>query len=85
MMEFGWQIAFITVLIGGMYTSYKIGFKEGTGRMIDFCRDKSDKRGYTLMHFFGNNIEFVDPLSYNKTILDKIVEGIEKDNDEQST
>ena len=84
MIEYGWQIAFIIVLVGGMYSSYKIGFKDGTGRMIDFCKDKSDKRGYTLIHFFGNHIEFVDPLSYNKSVLDKIVEDI-KDNDEQST
>ena len=36
----GWQLAFITVLIGGMYSSYKIGFKEGTGKMIDFCKQE---------------------------------------------
>ena len=57
MIEFGWQLAFITVMIGGMYTSYRIGFKDGTGKMIDFCKSKADKRGMTLMHFFGENIE----------------------------
>ncbi len=77
----GWQLAFITVLIGGMYSSYKIGFKEGTGKMIDFCKQKSDKRGYTLIHFFGNNIEFIDPLTYNKKVLDIITDALEEKDD----
>jgi len=84
MMEFGWQFAFVTVLIGGMWTSYKIGFKEGTGKMIDFCKGKADKRGYTLMYFFGNNIEFIDPLSYNKNVLDAIADSFEEKDDSSS-
>ena len=83
-MEYGWQILFMIVLVGGMYSSYKIGFKEGTGKMIDFCKTKSDTRGYTLIHFFGNQIEFIDPLSYNKAVRDTIVEKIEEQ-DESDT
>ena len=70
---------FLAILCGGMWTSYRIGFKEGTGNMIDYCKKKSDKRGYTLIHFFGNQIEFIDPLSYNKMILDAIADTIEED------
>ena len=33
----------------------------------------------TLIHFFGNNIEFIDPLNYNKAVLDKIAEAFEDD------
>ncbi len=83
-MEFGWQIMFMIVLVGGMYSSYKLGFKEGTGKMIDFCKTKSDTRGYTLIHFFGNQIEFIDPLSYNKMILDAISDTIEEKDDSSS-
>jgi len=81
-MDIVFQMAAIVILIGAMYTSYKIGFKEGTGKMIDFCKDKSDSRGYTLIHFFGNSIEFINPLDYNKAVLDAIVDKIE---DEQSS
>ena len=84
MIEFGWQLAFITVMIGGMYTSYRIGFKDGTGKMIDFCKSKADKRGMTLMHFFGENIEFIDPLNYNRAVLEKIVEKFEEDDEQRS-
>jgi hypothetical protein len=75
----GFQAAFIAVLIGGMYSSYKIGFRTGTEKMIDFCKTKSNKQGMTLIHFFGNNIEFIDPLNYNKAVLDKIAETFEDD------
>jgi len=81
-MDIVFQMAAIVILIGAMYTSYKIGFKEGTSKMIDFCKDKSDSRGYTLIHFFGNSIEFINPLDYNKAVLDAIVDKIE---DEQSS
>ena len=39
---------FLAVMLGGMWSSYKIGFKEGTGKMIDFCKTKADKRGCLL-------------------------------------
>ena len=84
MEEFGWQILFLGVLIGGMYSSYKIGHKEGSGAMIDFCKSKSNKQGLTLIHFFGKNIEFLDPLSYNKAMLEAITEAIEEKDEHSS-
>ena len=73
---------FIGILIGGMWTSYRLGFREGTSKMIDFCQGKRNKQGFVLMHFFGENIEFMDALDYNRAILDAITNEI-KDNDEQ--
>ena len=83
-MDIVFQMAAIVILIGAMYSSYKIGFKEGTGKMIDFCKDKSDTRGYTLMHFFGNEIKFIDPNAYNRAVLDTIVDTLEKDDGSSS-
>ena len=69
---------FLGILLGCMYSSYKIGFKEGTGSMIDFCKSKS-KRGLVTMYFFGNNIEFLDTLDYNAKVLDAITKKLEDD------
>ena len=74
----------IGILIGGMWSSYRLGFREGTGKMIDFVKSKADKRGMTTMYFFGENIEFIDPLTYNKDVLDKIVDKLEERDDERS-
>ena len=79
-----WQVAFIAVLVGGMWSSYRIGFKEGTGAMIDFCKKKSDSMGMVSIRFIGEHIEFIDSLSYNKAMLEKIVEEIEKQSDDDS-
>lgn len=76
--EYGWQIAFIAVLVGGMWSSYKIGFTEGSGKMIDFCKSKS-KNGLVTIHFFGENIEFIDTLDYNHRVLDAISKKLEED------
>ena len=84
MVEFGWQLLFLGVLIGGMYSSYKIGHKEGSGAMIDFCKSKSNKQGLTLIHFFGKNIEFLDPLSYNKAMLQAITKALEEEDEHSS-
>ena len=84
MLEFGWQILFLGVLIGGMYSSYKIGHKEGSGAMIDFCKSKRNKQGLTLIHLFGQNIEFLDPLSYNKAMLDSIAKALEEEDEHSS-
>tara|TARA_B100000927_G_scaffold20911_1_gene15972 strand:- start:5258 stop:5500 length:243 start_codon:yes stop_codon:yes gene_type:complete len=70
------------IVMGGCaYTSYRIGFREGTGAYIEFCKSRRDKAGYTCMHFFGDRIEFVDTLEYNKAVLDSIAESM---NDKQS-
>ena len=82
--EIVFAIAAISILIGGMWSSYRLGFREGTGKMIDFVKSKADKRGMTTMYFFGENIEFIDPLTYNKDVLDKIVDKLEERDDERS-
>ena len=74
----GFQAAFLAVLIGGMWSSYKIGFTEGTGKMIDFCKTKA-KNGLVTIHFFGENIEFIDTLEYNAKVLDTIAKKLEED------
>lgn len=76
--------AFLLVLVGGMWSSYRLGFREGTAKMIDFCKSKKNKQGFVLMHFFGENIEFMDALDYNRAVLDAITNEI-KDNNEQSS
>lgn len=80
--EILFAIAAIGILIGGMWSSYRLGFREGTGKMIDFVKAKADNRGMTTMLFFGEHIEFIDPLTYNKEVLDKIIDKLEK-NDEK--
>jgi len=69
---------FLAILCGGMWSSYRIGFKEGTGNMIDYCKKKS-KNGLVTMHFFGENIEFIDTLEYNAKVLERITDKIEED------
>ena len=78
-MTLGFQALLIAILIGGMWTSYRIGFTEGTGKMIDFCKTKS-KTGLVTIAFFGENIEFIDTLEYNARVLDSIAKKLE-DND----
>ena len=67
----------MVVMFGCSYTSYKIGTKEGIARMIDFVMSKRDKRGYTMMYFRGNNIEFVDPMTYNIQVMESVSKAIE--------
>ena len=47
---------FLAIMLGAMWSSYKIGFTEGTGKMIEFCKTKS-KNGLVTIHFFGENID----------------------------
>ena len=68
--------AFLTIMCGAMYTIYRIGFREGSGRMIDFCKSKS-KAGLVTILFQGENIEFVDTLEYNKKVLDSIANKLD--------
>jgi len=71
-MEITFAMIFVGCLAGCAYTSYKLGFREGTGKMIEFCASRRDKHGMTLMKFEGENIEFLDTLEYNKLVLDAI-------------
>jgi len=71
------------IVMGGCaYTSYRIGFREGSGSMIDFVKSKRNKAGYTTMHFFGDHIEFVDHLEQVDKVLNRIVDKIEDDSRE---
>ena len=71
-----------TIVMGGCaYTSYRIGFREGSGSMIDFVRSKRNRAGYTTMHFFGDQIEFVDHLDQMDKVLGKIVEQMDNESD----
>ena len=49
-------IIFTLCGIGLAYTSYRIGFREGSGAMVDFVKSKRNKAGYTTIHFFGEHI-----------------------------
>ena len=71
-------LLFIGILMGGMWSSYRLGFREGTGKMIDFCKTKS-KNGLVTIAFFGENIEFIDTLDYNHRVLDAISKKLEED------
>ena len=81
-LQFIFAILFLGIMAGALWTSYKIGFREGTGSMIDFCKSKRNKQGLTCMHFFGDNIEFIDALEYNRAMLDGIAKALD---DEQSS
>ena len=81
--NFIFAVLAVGILMGGMWSSYRLGFREGTGKMIDFVKSKADKRGMTTMYFFGENIEFIDPLTYNKDVLDKIIDKLEESDEER--
>ena len=73
------------IVMGGCaYTSYRIGFREGSGSMIDFVKSKRNKAGYTTMHFFGDHIEFVDHLEQMDKVLNKIADGLENESKDNS-
>ena len=70
-------LAAAVVMGGCAYSSYRIGFREGSGAMVDYVRSKRNKSGYTTMHFFGDKIEFVDHLDQIDKVLNRIVDKIE--------
>ena len=72
-------LAAAVVMGGCAYTSYRIGFREGSGAMVDYVRSKRNKSGYTTMHFFGDKIEFVDHLEQMDKVLNKIADRVENE------
>ena len=73
------------VVMGGCaYTSYRIGFREGSGAMVDYVRSKRNKSGYTTMHFFGDKIEFVDQLEQLDRVLTTIADKVEDETNKDS-
>jgi hypothetical protein len=74
---------FIIILcgLGLAYTSFRIGFREGSGKMVEFIKTKRNKQGFTLMHFYGEDIQFLDALDYNRSVLEAIGKVLPDDND----
>ena len=70
-------LIFIICGVGLAYTSYRIGWREGSGAMVDYVKSKRNRAGYTTMHFFGDKIEFVDHLDQMDKVLNRIVDKIE--------
>ena len=72
-------IIFTLCGIGLAYTSYRIGWREGSGAMVDYVKSKRNRAGYTTMHFFGDKIEFVDHLEQMDKVLNKIADRVENE------
>lgn len=72
-------LIFIICGVGLAYTSYRIGWREGSGAMVDFVKSKRNRAGYTTMHFFGDKIEFVDHLEQMDKVLNKIADRVENE------
>jgi len=66
--------------IGMSWRAYKIGIREGIDRYIEHCKKLSKKHnGRVLIHFHGKNIHFLDPLTYDKLVLDALTKDLEDD------
>ena len=72
-------LIFIIFGVGLAYTSYRIGWREGSGAMVDYVKSKRNRAGYTTMHFFGDKIEFVDHLEQMDKVLNKIADRVENE------
>ena len=77
-------LAAAVVMGGCAYTSYRIGFREGSGAMVDYVRSKRNKSGYTTMHFFCDKIEFVDQLEQLDRVLTTIADKVEDETNKDS-
>ena len=77
-------LIFIICGVGLAYTSYRIGWREGSGAMVDFVKSKRNRAGYTTMHFFGDHIEFVDHLEQLDKGLNKIADRVENETKDNS-
>lgn len=77
-------LIFIICGVGLAYTSYRIGWREGSGAMVDFVKSKRNRAGYTTMHFFGDKIEFVDHLEQMDKVLNKIADRVENETKDNS-
>ena len=77
-------LIFIICGVGLAYTSYRIGWREGSGAMVDFVKSKRNRAGYTTMHFFGDKIEFVDHLEQMDKVLNKIADRVEHESKDNS-
>lgn len=67
--------------VGMSYRAYKLGIKEGISTYVDFCKDAAKPHnGKILIMFHGNNIEFLDPMTHTKLVLDNIIDKVEENN-----
>ena len=72
-------LIFIICGVGLAYTSYRIGWREGSGGIVDYVKSIRYRAGYTTMHFFGDKIEFVDHLEQMDKVLNKIADRVENE------
>ena len=75
---------YIIIILCGLglaYTSFRIGFREGSSKMVEFIKTKRNKQGFTLIHFYGEDIQFLDALDYNRSVLEAIGKVLPDDND----
>ena len=62
------------------YRAYKLGIREGIDRYIEYCRNAAkEHRGRVLIQFHGNDIHFLDPLTYDKLVLDALTKDHKED------
>ena len=81
-MNEGHLIILAICAVGMSWRAYKIGVREGIDSYVEYCKDLSKKHnGRVLMHFHGNQINFLDPLTYDKLVLD----ALSKINDDEQS
>ena len=69
-MNEGHLIILAICAVGMSWRAYKIGVREGIDSYVEYCKDLSKKHtGRVLRHFHGNQINFLDPLTYDKLVL----------------
>jgi|TARA_B100001146_G_C16094392_1_gene396515 hypothetical protein len=82
MISEGQLIILAICAIGMSWRAYSLGIRAGIDRYIDYCKDISRKHnGRILIQFHGNDIHFLDPLTYDKIVLDAIAKAATKDDD----
>jgi hypothetical protein len=85
MLNEGQLIILAICAVGMSYRAYKLGINAGIDRYIEYCKDMSRKHnGKVLMQFHGNDIHFLDPLTYDKIVLDAIAKAAEHSDDDPS-
>ena len=66
-------LIFGVAIFGCAYTSYNIGRKQGIKDYIDYCHTEARKhKGFLLMHFFGNDVKFLDPMEISRQVIDNL-------------
>lgn len=85
MLNEGQLIILAICAVGMSYRAYKLGIKAGIERYIDYCKEMArGHNGKVLIQFHGNDIHFLDPLTYDKIVLDAIAKAATPDDDDPS-